>query len=258
VPQRATALGDGVVVRFDHALTGASPKTAFVVTIDGRSSVPTSVTASGKSLRLALPFAVYSDDSVQVGYAPYRVGATRRLRDAAGRKVAAFSLSATNTGPAGCVDPLGKTHGGADEGPTDHDLFLPSTGNLGVGYVPVAFEDSAIGGSIDFYGHSVPATLPTTVKDMSYGKLSLSTTPSMPTIRMGHSAASYALGATPTWDKARPFLTEAMAIASNTISFARSDVVVLEVRAARGVAPAQGAGDTSYTLLAPPGQGLVG
>ena len=53
-------------------------------------------------------------------------------------------------------------------------------------------------------------------------------------MRMSKESAAYRLGVVPSWEEARPFLSEAMAIASNSADFSRTDVVYVEEHPKRG------------------------
>ena len=261
-PLAATVVGNGILVRFDRQLADASSPAAFVVTINGRPSLPATVSLNGRSLRIALPQSVYSDDTVRLTYAPFRVAAAHRLRDSAGRRVERFVLDAANRGPAGCVDPLGRVSVGvADEGPTDRATFVPSTGTIGLAYVPVDFSDTRDGvqrGSNPSAG-AVPPALDSIIREMSYGKLSASLAPSVGVARMSKLSGAYGLGVVPTWEGAKPFLAEAMAIASNATDFSKTNVVFVNVYAKQGTPVPSGLTgyEPSYPLVAPAGQGIT-
>lgn len=259
----ATAVGDGVQLRFDTKVAGTPPVTAFLVTVDGVALQPSAVATAGRVVRLTLATRAYADDTVRVRYLPARAGA-RALRAATGTaRVAGFVLDASGGGPAGCADPLGRVSPGtAGEGPTDTSAFLPSTGRLGIGYVPVDFSDTRDGvpsgiRTVPTVG-GVPAQLPATFAALSYGKLAIDLLPSSGMSRMSKVMAAYDLGVTPSFAAARPFLQEALDIASNGTDFSRADIVFVEVNANSATpVPSGPTGRDWYRLIAPPGQGIV-
>jgi hypothetical protein len=264
-PVSATTVGDGVLIRFHRKVRGAPPPTAFILTVNGKTAAPAAVKTGTRAVRVSMPSAVYSDDLVRIRYVASRAAGALGLRGEDGSRVAGFVFETVNKGPAGCVDPLGTvTPATASEGPTDVSYFLPSVGRIGLAYVPVDFNDSrdGIAPGLRFTPPgpgAVPAVVAPILSDLSYGRLSAEVAPAIGVVRMSKDTGAYGLGVVPTWDDARPFLTEALEIATLGADFSRTDVVFVEMNGKRGTSLPSGPSgfEQNYVVMAPPGQGIV-
>jgi hypothetical protein len=240
--QAAGVVGDRVNLTFTGAL---KPRTgAWTVLVNGKPVTPASITFAGKRVQLRLSAGVYSDDVVRV------VG--RNLRSAKGARLRALDTVPANRSTPGCSEQLGTMVAGQHrEGPTDPATFLPAN-RFRLYVVRIDFPD--------YPAFTNPFSPPTTmelsaldreIRDLSYGRSSVSSAGFHANIRMLKNATEY--GHTGAWSARRPLLQDVLAQIDPVVDFREYDGLVVQMSLSRG---RPGDPPVGPYAIAPPGQGI--
>jgi hypothetical protein len=244
--QTATVVGDRVNLTFTGPL---KPRVgAWTVLVNGK-LVAVTATFSGRRVQLRLPAGVYSDDVVRV------VG--RNLRSAKGIRLKAVGVTPANRSTPGCSEQLGTlVEGQPREGPTDHATFLRAD----------RFRLYVV--RIDFPDHPRPtppppfpapptmelSALDRDVRDLSYGRSSVTFARFEPNIRMLRNAADYAHSGP--WSARRPLLQDVLAQIDPVVDFREYDGLVVEM-SFDGPSATSPRPQLDPVAVAPPGQGIA-
>ena len=241
--QSATVVGDRVNLAFSGAL---KPRVgAWTVVVNGK-PVTVSATFAGRRVQLRIPTGVYSDDVVRV--------AGRNLRSARGARLPAIVATPANRSTPGCSEQLGTiVDGQLREGPTDYGTFLRAE-RFRFYVVRIDFPD---------YPRSTPPPpfpQPTTmdlspldreIRDLSYGRSSVTGAGFHANIRMLKNATEYAHSGA--WSARRPLLQDVIAQIDPIVDFRDFDGLVVQMSLSRG---RQTDPRVDTWALAPPGQGI--
>ena len=240
----ATVVGDRVTLTFSGAVQPG--RGSWTVLINGRPVAARAVT-SGRRVQLVLARAAYGDDTVRA------VG--RFLRARSGARMRIVDSKPANRAVAGCSDELGTVvRGAATQGPTDRETFI-SADRFDLYAVRVEFPDAP--GRAPF-GSVEPSTLDHWVRDLSYGRSSVSMTVRPEPLRLPRLRAEYTLSGA--WGPRRPFFQDLVAALDGQVDFAAYDAVVVTDTAAAPRVP--GATRPPLVigepiLIAPKGQGIT-
>ena len=232
-------VGDRVNFTFTGAL---KPRTgAWTVLVNGKPVTPAGVTFVGKHVQLRLPAGVYSDDVVRV------VG--RKLRSTKGTLLRTFDAKPANRSSPGCSEQLGTlVEGQHREGPTDPATFLPAN----------RFRFYVV--RIDFPDYPAPTFAATTmelsaldreIRDLSYGRSSVTSTAFSANIRMLRNATEYVHNGA--WSARRALVQDVVAQIDPVVDFREYDGLVIQMSLSRG---RQGDPLVAPYALAPPGEGI--
>lgn len=242
--QAATVVGDRVNLTFSGALR---PRVgAWTVLVNGKPVTIGGADFAGRRVQLRLPAGVYSDDAVRV--------TGRNLRSAKGARLPAVASTPANRSTPGCSEQLGAVvQGQHREGPTDYGTFLRAD-RFRFYVVRVDFPD---------YPSSSPpppfsppttmnlATLDTEIRDLSYGRSSVTSAGFHANIRMLKNATEYAHSGP--WTARRAFVQDVLAQIDPSVDFRDYDGLVVQMSVSRG---RQTDPRLDAFAIAPPGQGI--
>ena len=233
----ATVLGDRVTLNFSGPLRSGTGGWAIVV--NGAPVRATRVVYSSKRVQLILPRAVFGDDALRV------VG--RNLRSRNGTRLKLVDSKPVIKSPAGCTRELGAvTKGVAGEGPTDTNTFLAST-RFRVLTVRVDYAD-APARVLD--GEVQTETVDAWIRDLSYGRASVSGANREGVIRMAKSFRDYAFSGA--WGARKAFFQDLVLRLDAEIDFTMYDTIFVTTARPTGVV-----GPIDLTAIAPPGTGVI-
>jgi hypothetical protein len=207
----ATVVGDRVTLSFSGAIR---PAGAWTIIVNGAPVTAKSLAYGPKRVQLVLPRAVFGDDALRV------VG--RNLRSRSGSRLKLVDTKPLNKSPAGCTRQLGSVSKGvAGEGPTDADTFLDLR-RFRVLAVQVDYADapvSALDGGVPL------AAVDNWIRDLSYGRASVSGTRREGVVRMAKNFGDYARSGP--WGAQKAFFQDLVLRLDAEFDFTQYDAILV-------------------------------